>query len=60
MKKIPVVVFLFGLLFAQNQEWVARYNGPGGYHDGARAMTVGNQNNVYVTGVSYGSNTHSD
>jgi uncharacterized delta-60 repeat protein len=42
------------------EEWVVRYNGPGNYDDNAKAMVVDKSGNVYVTGQSYGSNSHHD
>ena len=42
------------------EEWVTRYNGPGNYDDYAEAMVVDDSGNVYVTGHSYGSDSHQD
>ena len=45
---------------AGEPKWLARYNGPGSDGDGATALVLDAAGNVYVTGLSYGSDTGGD
>ncbi|MFC1535712.1 SBBP repeat-containing protein, partial [Candidatus Neomarinimicrobiota bacterium] len=41
-----------------NRQWVARYNGPANDDDVPVAMALDEIGNIYVTGCSYGADTH--
>ena len=41
-------------------KWTARYDGPATAYDGIRGIVVDNNDNVYVTGRSFGSGTGAD
>ncbi len=43
-----------------SQQWAARYDGPAGGYDAARAIAVDGDGSVYVTGSSAGSGTGAD
>lgn len=45
---------------AGNEQWVARYNGPGNLWERTSALAVDEDENVYVTGQSVGNGTASD
>jgi len=42
------------------EQWVARYNGPGNSADEAYSMVIDGYGNVYITGFSYGSTTEAE
>jgi uncharacterized delta-60 repeat protein len=42
------------------EQWVQRYNGTGNETDIARSIVLDNQSNVYITGVSFDSQSNSD
>ena len=42
------------------EQWVARFNGPSGKDDVARALVVGRSKDVFVTGSSYSNDTNYD
>jgi len=42
------------------EQWAARYNGPGNYHDTPKGIALDAFGNVYVTGHSYGDGTNHD
>ncbi len=42
------------------RQWVARYNGPGNWHDGIFDLQLDQQGNVYVAGYSYAPNSGYD
>lgn len=45
---------------AGEEQWVMRYNGPGNLYDYANALTIDKDNNVYITGSSFGLQTDYD
>jgi len=55
-----LVLALIAPVFSPAQEWVARYNGPGDSTDGAWAIVLDSDGNIYVTGKSHGSGTGPD
>lgn len=58
--KSLLILILPELIFAQNELWISRYNGPADTSDYASGLVVDNSGNVYVTGYSYGMGTYAD
>ena len=45
---------------AGEEQWIARYNGPGNDEDEPQALVLDGNGNIYVTGISYDSSTGYD
>jgi hypothetical protein len=60
MKRSIVLAFLIFSVHGSAQIWTVRYNGTGDSLDGAAAIAVDNQGNIYVTGESYGIGSATD
>ncbi len=58
-KTIPLIVLPL-ILFAQGENWIYKYNGPGNANDEANSLVYGADGNIYVAGRSWGSGTGSD
>jgi len=55
-----VCILLASMSYAQNEEWITRYNGIGGGYDCADVIRVDDAGNLYVAGASYGIGTSRD
>jgi len=53
-------VFLPLTLFAQGENWIYRYNGPGNAGDYANSLVYGVNGNIYAAGYSWSSGTYTD
>ncbi len=60
INKFILVGFLFFNLIGSSQEWVIRYNGEDNLPDGAKAIVIDRNGNIYVTGASTGRNSFLD
>ena len=55
------IVFLYStFIYAQTEQWVYRYNGPGNGNDQANSIIYGLDDNIYVAGYSTGIGTGED
>lgn len=62
MKKSCILcgVFMIVVAFAQTEQWIYFYNGPANNADEARSIIYGQDNNLYIGGISFGLSTDND